>query len=40
MTLYAADARALVALAAARGRELIIGYPWHYTPQVICARAR
>jgi predicted dehydrogenase len=38
MTLYAADARALVALAAAQGRELIVGYPWNFAPQVIRAR--
>jgi predicted dehydrogenase len=38
MTLYAADARELVELARAQGRELIIGYPWHYTPQALRAR--
>jgi predicted dehydrogenase len=38
MTLYAADARTLLALAAAKGRQLILGYPWHYTPQALRAR--
>ncbi len=38
MTLYAAEARALVALARSANRELIIGYPWHFAPQVIRAR--
>jgi predicted dehydrogenase len=39
MTLYAAEARELVALAQVRGRELIVGYPWHYNPHVLRARA-
>jgi predicted dehydrogenase len=30
MVLYATHAQELVELAARRGRELIIGYPWHY----------
>ena len=38
MTLHAAEARALVALARAQGRELIIGYPWHFTRQALRAR--
>jgi predicted dehydrogenase len=38
MTLYAAQARALVSLAEARGRELIIGYPYHYTAMARRAR--
>lgn len=32
MTLSASDARELVALAGLRKRELIVGYPWNYTP--------
>ncbi len=39
MTLYAADARRLVELAVAQGRELIIGYTWPFTPQPQRARA-
>jgi predicted dehydrogenase len=39
MTLTAVDARQLVELARAHGRELIIGYPWHFTPQPLAARA-
>ena len=39
MTLFAADARRLVELAQAQQRELIIGYPWHYTAQPQAARA-
>ena len=31
-TLYAADGRALVELAAQQGRELLVGYPYNYTP--------
>lgn len=38
MTLYAAEAKALVAQASAVGRELVIGYPYHYVPQVLRAR--
>lgn len=38
MTLYASQARALVRLARTQGRELIIGYPWHFTPQALRAR--
>ena len=38
MTPYAAEARELVALAQSENRELIIGYPWHFAPQVIHAR--
>jgi predicted dehydrogenase len=38
MTIDPADARALAALADARGVELIIGYPWHYNPQVLAVR--
>lgn len=38
MTLRPADARALAALAEARGVELIIGYPWHYNRQVLAVR--
>jgi predicted dehydrogenase len=38
MTLRAAEARALVVLAQAHGCELILGYPWHYTPQALRAR--
>lgn len=32
MTLYAADAKALLTLAERSGRTLIVGYPWNYTP--------
>jgi predicted dehydrogenase len=38
MTLYAADAQRLVALAGAHGPQLIVGYPWNFAPQVIRAR--
>ena len=38
MTLLAADAVALIELAGARQRELIIGYPWHFTRTAIRAR--
>jgi predicted dehydrogenase len=39
MTLHASHARELVGLAHDRQRELIIGYPWHYTPEALEARA-
>jgi predicted dehydrogenase len=39
MTLDPADAYALVELARARGRELIVGYPWHYNAQALALRA-
>lgn len=39
MVLRAAHAHALVDLAARQGRELIIGYPWHYTETTRQARA-
>ena len=32
MTLYAWEAKALVELAQAKGRELLVGYPYNYTP--------
>ncbi len=38
MTLYAAEAKELTELAAARGRELIIGYPFNYTAYALRAR--
>ena len=38
MTIQPPDARALAALAASRGVELIIGYPWHYNRQVLAVR--
>lgn len=38
LTLHAWQARALVELAQARERELIVGYPWHYSPHAIQAR--
>ena len=38
MTLFASEAEALVALARTQGREIIIGYPWHYTPHARRAR--
>lgn len=38
MTLFAGDARHLVELAAARGRTLLIGYPFNYTPYALRAR--
>ncbi len=38
MTLRAREARELIELAAARGRELIVGYPYHYSPHVLAAR--
>lgn len=39
MTLYAADAKALVDLAAARERELMIGYTYNFLPHAQRARA-
>jgi predicted dehydrogenase len=39
MTLHASHARELVSLARDRQRELIVGYPWHYTPEAIEAQA-
>lgn len=39
MTLYAAEAKALVNLTHEHHRELIIGYPYHYTPHVLRAKA-
>jgi predicted dehydrogenase len=38
MTLHAAEAKALVDLAQEKRRELLIGYPYHYLPQVLRAR--
>jgi len=38
MTIHPPDARALAALAAAQGVELIVGYPWHYNRQVLAVR--
>jgi len=38
MTLYASEARELVELAQARQRELIVGYPFNYTPLAIRLR--
>jgi len=38
MVLYATHAQELVELAAQHGRELIIGYPWHYGPHSRRAR--
>jgi predicted dehydrogenase len=38
MTLYAADARALVELAHQQRRELIVGYPWNYTRHAVRTR--
>ncbi len=38
MTLIAEDAIALIELADSRERELIIGYPWHFTRTAIRAR--
>jgi predicted dehydrogenase len=40
LTIRPADARALVELARARGRELIVGYPWHWNPHMLELRAR
>lgn len=39
LTLRAREARELAELAAAHGRELIVGYPYHYAPHVLAARA-
>lgn len=38
MTLFAADARALVELSQQQGKELIIGYPFNFAPYAIRAR--
>ncbi|MEO7913436.1 MAG: Gfo/Idh/MocA family oxidoreductase [Roseiflexaceae bacterium] len=38
MVLYATHAQELTELAAQHGRELIIGYPWHYGPHARRAR--
>lgn len=38
LTLYAAEARDLVRLARAQGRELLVGYPWSYSPLVVRLR--
>jgi predicted dehydrogenase len=38
MTLYARDARALIDLAHAKGRQIIMGYPYHFTAHVRRAR--
>ncbi len=38
LTLYARHARELIGMAAGRGRQLIVGYPWHYAPHVLRAR--
>ncbi len=38
MTLTAVDARDLVRRASGVGAELIVGYPWHFTPTAIRAR--
>jgi predicted dehydrogenase len=38
MVLYAAHAQELVELSVQHGRELIIGYPWHYGPHARRAR--
>lgn len=38
MTLFARDAKELVDLAAARGRELLIGYPFNYAPFILHAQ--
>ena len=39
MTIDPADAFALVELAKRVDRELIVGYPWHYSSQVLAVRA-
>jgi predicted dehydrogenase len=39
MTLKTKDAHKLIDLAAQRGRELIIGYPWHFIETTCRARA-
>src|SRR5438552_9055013 len=38
MVLEPAHGRELIALARARGRELIVGYPWHYNVQARAVR--
>jgi predicted dehydrogenase len=38
MTLDTRDARKLVELADQRGREIVMSYPWNYTPHVLRAR--
>jgi predicted dehydrogenase len=38
MTLYAPEAKELVLLSRERGRELIIGYPYHFNPHALRAR--
>lgn len=38
MTLYAWEAKTLVELAAAQGRELLVGYPYNYTPYALRCR--
>jgi predicted dehydrogenase len=38
MTIEPREAYALVELAQVNGRELIIGYPWHYNRQVVALR--
>jgi predicted dehydrogenase len=38
MTLYAWEAKALVELAQAQGQELLVGYPYNYTPYAIRSR--
>lgn len=38
MTLYAWEAQTLVELAEAQGRELLVGYPYNYTPYAIRSR--
>jgi predicted dehydrogenase len=40
MTLFAADAKALVELSRQQGKELIIGYPFNFAPYAIRARER
>ena len=39
MTLYAGDARALAELAQRQGKEIIVGYPYHFTTHVNQVRA-
>ena len=39
MTLYAWEAKELVEVAQAKGRELLVGYPYNYTPYAIRSRA-
>jgi predicted dehydrogenase len=40
MTIGAEDARALVALARERERELVVGYPWHWNAHMLELRAQ